>query len=236
MAETRRKFHPNDLMPNSTQVPNVLLDRIMPVATPATFKVLMCVARQTYGWRKEWDAISLTQLQEKTGLSDRCVIDTMEDLRKAGLVLRRDGEQAQYGMEYALNLECDFDKAVAFLQQQTKDRAKRERPSGGRKSSKKSGEPSSPELVNPVQCGEPSSPERTQFTGGGEPSSPEGVNQVQIQKLTNQNQLSKLSEPASFELNGNGHKPNSNSGLSTRLEAIRQSRVEQKPLYRAERL
>jgi hypothetical protein len=235
MAETRRKFHPNDLMPNTTQVPNIFLDRVMPAATEAVFKLLMCVARQTYGWRKEWDAISITQLEKLTGLSNRSVIDNMAILRDAGLVVRRSGEKPEWGMEHALNLECDFDKAVVFLQQQRKQREPRIQPSGGRRKTKDAHEPCSSSGMNRLQGHEPLAGGKG-FTASHEPGSPQPHEPGSGTETNYQNQLSKLTGEASFQPNGNGHKANSNAGLSARLEAIRQSRAEQKPLYRAERL
>lgn len=103
------------LIVNSTQVPNVFLDRVMAVATDAIFKCLMCVTRQTYGWRKKWDAISTTQIEKLTGLSNRSVIDNMAHLREAGLVIRRNNvENPQWGLEYSLNTKADLDKASAI--------------------------------------------------------------------------------------------------------------------------
>lgn len=236
MAEQKRRFHPNDLMPNSTQVPNVLFDRIMPVAPDAIFKCLMCVARQTYGWRKEWDAISISQIEKLTGLSNRCVIDSMTSLRESGLVLRRTGDTPQYGMEHALNIDADMGQAAAFLQQLGKKREKRTKLSGGRKKAKNGHEPDSQPLVNAVHT--PHEPDAgcTGFTAAHEPDSLLPHEPGSHTETNYQNPLSKLSEAATSEPNGNGHKANASSGLDARLEAIRQSRAEQKPLYRAERL
>lgn len=58
--------------PNFTQIPNEILDR-MHEMTPAEFKVLVAICRKTFGWHKERDIISLTQLEEMTGLSRTAV-------------------------------------------------------------------------------------------------------------------------------------------------------------------
>ena len=50
------------MIPNSTQVPDVILDRWMAALGGAEFKVLMYVARRTYGFGKDSDRISLNQL------------------------------------------------------------------------------------------------------------------------------------------------------------------------------
>jgi hypothetical protein len=233
MAEQKRRFHPNDLMPNSTQVPNVLFDRIMPVAPDAIFKCLMCVARQTYGWRKEWDAISISQIEKLTGLSNRCVIDSMTSLRESGLVLRRTGDTPQYGMEHALNIDADMVQAAAFLQQLGKKREKRTKLSGGRKKAKNGHEPDSQPLVNAVHT--PHEPDAgcTGFTAGYEPGSPLPHEPGSHTETNYQNPLSKLSEPATSAPNGNGHQP---IGYLATLEAIKQSTAKQRDLYQPERL
>jgi hypothetical protein len=151
MADIPQKL----LMPNTTQIPNVLLDVIMPAVSPATWKIISCVARQTYGWQKRWDAISISTVEKKTGLSNRFVIDTMEEMRDAGLLLRREGERKEFGYEYSLNIECDMERAAELLKQN--ERKARIRPSGGRKKSEAAGEQGSPLPMNPVHGGhEPS--------------------------------------------------------------------------------
>ena len=168
------------LIPNSTQVPNVLLDRVMPVATDAVFKCLMCVARQTYGWRKEWDAISITQIERLTGLSNKAAIDNMKLLCEAGLVVRRSGANPQYGFEYSLDSDADIEQAIAYLRSKRKQRGKRAKPSGGRKQAH---EPGSPLVVNPVHGHEPLTG-CTGFMAGSEPGSPLPMNPVHTQKPT----------------------------------------------------
>ena len=50
------------LIPNSTQIPDIILDRWMAELSGAEFKVLLYVARRTYGFGKESDNISLNQM------------------------------------------------------------------------------------------------------------------------------------------------------------------------------
>lgn len=65
----------NTIQPNTTQVPNIILDEWMPRLSDAEFRVLLVVVRQTLGWiedketkrRKEKDWISHSQLARKTG-------------------------------------------------------------------------------------------------------------------------------------------------------------------------
>ena len=66
---------------NSTPVPNCLFDSILPTLKPAELKILLIIIRQTYGWidprfpkkRKQFDWISQSQFQHKTGLSRKAV-------------------------------------------------------------------------------------------------------------------------------------------------------------------
>lgn len=204
------------LIVNSTQVPNVMLDVLMPVVAPALWKIICCVARQTYGWQKKWDAISLTQAVEKTGLSKRCVIDGFADLVKADVLVL--GEEGKYGQEYSLNSSCDMGSACELLK--PKDRQPR-RKTGGvpRKEEANSageqssigGEPSSPEEVNPDHqpTSEPSSPQVVnQVPTSGEPRSPQEVNQDHPQN--------KLSKPNIKTNSQKGERPPSPSMMIAR--------------------
>ena len=56
------------LEPNYTQVPNDLFN-IIPMLSESEIKVLLVIIRQTIGWHKKKDRISLTQLEDKTGMS-----------------------------------------------------------------------------------------------------------------------------------------------------------------------
>jgi len=89
----------NPYIPNSASIPNILFDYWMPRLTPSEFKVLMAIARKTYGWRKEIDAISVKQLELITGLSRRSVFDAVKELTNTGLISKiksktEDGDEA----------------------------------------------------------------------------------------------------------------------------------------------
>jgi hypothetical protein len=57
------------LIPNTTQIPNVVLDDLMPQLSGSELKVLLAIVRKTYGWQKRSDKISFTTLRQLTGLS-----------------------------------------------------------------------------------------------------------------------------------------------------------------------
>lgn len=54
-----------------TTFDNAVLDRIMRQAAPNTWKVICAITRLTVGWQKTQDMISLSQLQDLTGIASR---------------------------------------------------------------------------------------------------------------------------------------------------------------------
>lgn len=61
-------------VPNHTQTPNTFFDVSLPEIKSLTeLKVVLAVIRQTFGWQKKADRISLSQLQRLTGLSRESV-------------------------------------------------------------------------------------------------------------------------------------------------------------------
>lgn len=81
-----------------TQTPNFILDN-MANMKPAVFKVCMVVVRQTCGYiddqknRKEWDRLSTSRIMELAGLSNRAVIDAVEEAIADGWIERRPSGQ-----------------------------------------------------------------------------------------------------------------------------------------------
>jgi phage replication O-like protein O len=108
------------LIPNSTQIPDVIFDRWMAELSGAEFKVLLYIARRTYGFGKDADQISLNQLargirrrdgtwlDRGTGLSRSGVKAACNSLITRGLVIRsanvgKDGWESEEST-YRLNL------------------------------------------------------------------------------------------------------------------------------------
>jgi phage replication O-like protein O len=89
------------LIPNSTQIPDVILDHWMAELSGAEFKVLLYIARRTYGFGKDSDAISLSQiangitrrdgttLDRGTGVSRMSVARALKVLEEQGIIIRR---------------------------------------------------------------------------------------------------------------------------------------------------
>ena len=79
--------------PNYTQTPNALFDE-MPSMREAELRVTLAIVRKTFGWHKRSDEISLTQLQELTGLSRQGVLNGLEDGRNRGTITQVPGQRA----------------------------------------------------------------------------------------------------------------------------------------------
>ena len=77
--------------PQYTQVPNELLDEFMPVLSGSELKVALFVARKTFGWHKEDDDLSISQIMAGTGLSRPAVCTATDKLVERGLLVRREG-------------------------------------------------------------------------------------------------------------------------------------------------
>ena len=90
------------LKPNTTQVPNLILDEWMRILTPAEFKVVMTIARQTYGWHKESDRISYSQLVQKTGYGVDTLTIATKSLRASEKIIVTDAD----GNELRTKEEC----------------------------------------------------------------------------------------------------------------------------------
>ena len=90
-----------------TMVPNVYLDRIMPLLTDTQKAVCDIVIRETIGWHRESAAISNTMFKTKTGKSEPAIIRAKKSLEEMGvLVILQEGGGSQTG-EYALDLYYD---------------------------------------------------------------------------------------------------------------------------------
>lgn len=80
-----------------TKIANELLEafcRNPKILRGALFPVIAVVLRQTYGWNKKQDAISISQFVEKTGYSKRTIIYALQELEaKNVLIIKRGTSQ-----------------------------------------------------------------------------------------------------------------------------------------------
>lgn len=112
-----------EMIPNSTPVPNVIIDEWMPILKDVQLRILIVVTRQTLGWiedpetgrRKSQDWISHSQLIQRTGRESRAISDALkvlvdhygiiEAVNNYGDLLNTPGKRRKAGtINYRLNL------------------------------------------------------------------------------------------------------------------------------------
>src|SRR5689334_14113947 len=69
--------------PRYTQTPDELFDVLLPVLSGAELKVLLYIIRRTFGWRKDADAISLSQIMHGITRADGTPLDHGTGLAKS---------------------------------------------------------------------------------------------------------------------------------------------------------
>jgi DNA-binding transcriptional ArsR family regulator len=108
--------------PSYTQVPDELFDALMPTLTDAELRVLLYIIRRTFGFKRDTDAISLSQmvfgittrdarvLDSGTGLSKATVARGLKGLRDKGIILaerQRTQERGDQPTTYRLRFKAD---------------------------------------------------------------------------------------------------------------------------------
>lgn len=88
--------------PNYTQIPNELLE-LMPDMKETELRVSLAIARKTFGWHKRQDRISLSQLQEITGLSRQGVIDGIAAGVTRGTIKKYEHVKGAYSYSLVVN-------------------------------------------------------------------------------------------------------------------------------------
>ncbi len=109
--------------PNYTMVPDELFDRQLPYLTGSQLKVLLYIIRRTFGFKKDTDSISLSQictgirtrdgqvLDRGTGLSRRHVVAATRALDEMGIIRCERRQSLDKGFEstvYSLNLSSEL--------------------------------------------------------------------------------------------------------------------------------
>lgn len=86
--------------PNYTQVPNEFIDIIMSNIGGSSVKVFLAICRKTIGWHKDTDSISLTQLQEMTGISRNTLLDSINELGGLLVIDKKEGKTNKYTINF----------------------------------------------------------------------------------------------------------------------------------------
>ncbi|CAN8142661.1 putative Phage replication protein O domain protein [uncultured Thiomicrorhabdus sp.] len=80
----------SDFIPNSFQVPNVVIDEYLCKLSANAFKAYMFIVRKTKGWNKSSDGISQSQFMKALGVgSDNTVSKALDELLKFNLILEK---------------------------------------------------------------------------------------------------------------------------------------------------
>ena len=75
-------------LPNFTQIPNHILDEILPNITGAEGLVLVFLCRKTYGWHKKEDKISISQFEKGTALKGNSIRRALKNLENRKIINR----------------------------------------------------------------------------------------------------------------------------------------------------
>lgn len=112
------------LIPNSTQIPDVIIDQWMCELSGAELKVILYIARRTFGFGKESDNVSLNQiasgikkrdgrvLDRGTGLSVSSVARALKSLEEQNILIRKTNINDKNEHEentYSLNLNWSWE-------------------------------------------------------------------------------------------------------------------------------
>src|SRR4030095_13251436 len=92
------------LIPNTCQVPNVLLDSVMQQINGSALKVLLAIIRLTYGFNVPARRISLSRLRQLTGLGQQGVVNGIAELG-ALINVERGPKGSRTEHEYSLNVD-----------------------------------------------------------------------------------------------------------------------------------
>ena len=115
MAEAVHRFDAGHWFP----IYNAAFDSIMPRLSPNAWKVLCVVIRQTWGWvadpdgdpkiRRQWDRISYSQFQSKSGIKSRATVSkALNECLAKGCLLRHQVGTERGRPAYAYALNRDF--------------------------------------------------------------------------------------------------------------------------------
>lgn len=96
--------------PNHTQTPNIFFDDSLPtIKSFAELKVILAIVRQTFGWHKADDRISISQLMKLTGLTRQGVINGVARALKDGFL---DRQPVGDSFTYSLRVVNEVDQGV----------------------------------------------------------------------------------------------------------------------------
>jgi hypothetical protein len=127
--KTMEENKTTNLIPNSTQLPNIILDLVIPLIPESEARCLIYICRRTFGFQKGTDRISFSQFMDGikdrrgkvldygTGLSRQAVAVALKNLTQSEAVRVI---KSKKGNLYEINLHMDVDKVVNLIDQSRK--------------------------------------------------------------------------------------------------------------------
>jgi hypothetical protein len=86
-----------------TKIDHVTFDVILPLLSTAAQSIFLRIYRQTAGWNKPFDQISLSQFQDKTGIKHvdtvRAAIEELKDMDLI-IVMGKRTQKRSYGINF----------------------------------------------------------------------------------------------------------------------------------------
>jgi phage replication O-like protein O len=123
-----------------TTFDNAILDYIMPLCKPNTWKILCATIRKTRGWNKDEDSISLSQFAKMTGIKNRStVVSAIQDAIELGFLICDKNKMTN---SYSLNKQYEIRTSLKnglvqkSYQKQSKNRTRTSPKNGHTKESK----------------------------------------------------------------------------------------------------
>ena len=103
----KRGFMANPQKENGyTAIANEILERLYAIPLSGSeYKIILCILRKTYGWRKKSDRISLSQLVTETKLSRKQVCESINKLVTKRLLFKLKTSQIN---EYYFNKDYEM--------------------------------------------------------------------------------------------------------------------------------
>lgn len=98
--------------PNSFQITNAFVDEAMDKISDASVKIYLLIVRKTRGWGKDFDSLSLSQLEDLSGKSRPTVVKCLNELVRVGLVNKH--PPSVYGNVYSLIENYNIGELVRF--------------------------------------------------------------------------------------------------------------------------
>jgi phage replication O-like protein O len=95
-----------------TAVPDELLDDLMPCLSDPELRVLLVLARETYGWRRESCVLSRREIARRTGLAESTVQIATASLRRTNLIYRYPSERPNDAARWGLTIDSDSADAL----------------------------------------------------------------------------------------------------------------------------